>query len=307
MKNTNRMEKSSLRSAYGGIMISFLYQEPATAPRGIVQLVHGMCEHKERYIPLMEFLCGKGYAVVCHDHRGHGESVQSPKDLGYMGKKGWLALVEDAKLVTDWAKEKWPGLPLTLFGHSMGSLVVRSYAKRYDDAIDSLIVCGCPSDNPAKGAGIFLARATGLLRGWHYRPALMQKMSFGNYNKPFEKEGWAAGWVCSDRDVLEAYHADPLCQYVFTADGFLNLLLLMKDCYCLKGWKMARPDLPVRFISGGEDPCRVSDDALRKAVESMKQAGYKDVTLRIYPGMRHEIQNETRRQIVWDDILGFLA
>lgn len=301
------MEKSSFRSAYGGIMISFLFQEPATAPRGIVQLVHGMCEHKERYIPLMEFLCGKGYAVVCHDHRGHGESVPSPADLGYMGKKGWLALVEDAKRMTDWAKEKWPGLPLTLFGHSMGSLVVRSYAKRYDDAIDSLIVCGCPSDNPAKGAGIFLARATGLLRGWHYRPALMQKISFGNYNKPFEKEGWAAGWVCSDRDVLEAYHADPLCQYVFTADGFLNLLLLMKDCYCLKGWKMARPDLPVRFISGGEDPCRVSDDALRKAVESMKQAGYKDVTLRIYPGMRHEIQNETRRQIVWDDILSFLA
>ena len=301
------MEKSSLRSAYGGIMISFLYQEPATTPRGIVQLVHGMCEHKERYIPLMEFLCGKGYAVVCHDHRGHGESVQSSEDLGYMGKKGWLALVEDAKLVTDWAKEKWPGLPLTLFGHSMGSLVVRSYAKRYDDAIDSLIVCGCPSDNPAQGAGIILARATGLLRGWHYRPSLMQKMSFGNYNKPFEKEGWPAGWVCSDRDVLEAYHADPLCQYVFTADGFLNLLLLMKDCYCLKGWKMARPDLPVRFISGGEDPCRVSDDALRKAVESMKQAGYKDVTLRIYPGMRHEIQNETRRQIVWDDILSYLA
>ena len=193
----------TIASPADGLKLSLLYVEPKDAPKGIVQIAHGMCEHKERYIPLMEFMASNGFAVVCNDHRGHGASVLSEKDLGYMGKDGWLYMVEDQKAVTLWAREKWPGIPLTLFGHSMGSMVVRSYAKRYDDLIDSLIVCGCPSDNPAKAGGILLARITGSLRGWHHRPKLLQMMSFGAYNKPFKNEGSHTAWVCSDPNVLE--------------------------------------------------------------------------------------------------------
>ncbi len=300
------MNTDTLISPVDSLKLSLLYAEPAEAPKGIVQMAHGMCEHKERYIPLMEYLCRNGFAVVCSDHRGHGASVKSPEDLGYMGEGGWLAMVEDLNAVTLWARKKWPGVPLTLFGHSMGSMVVRSYAKRYDSQIDSLIVCGCPSDNPAKGAGILLARLIGQMKGWHYRPRILQKMSFGAYNKPFEKEGWASAWVCSDPDILKAYHSDPLCQYIFTADGFLNLLLLMKDCYSTD-WKTSHPDLPVHFISGAEDPCRVSDKALQNAVRAMKDRGYINVSLKVYPGLRHEIHNETVHQEVWADILSYLA
>ncbi len=152
-----------------------------------------------------------------------------------------------------------------------------------------------------------MSRMFKALKGDHYRPGLLQKMSFGSYNKPFASEGWPAAWVCSDPDILKAYHADPLCQYIFTADGFENLLLLMKDCYGAKGWKVSKPGLPVHFISGAEDPCRISDKALGKALDALKAVGYKDVTLKIYPGMRHEIHNETGRREVWDDILAYLA
>ena len=300
------MTADILVSPVDGLKLSLIYVAPEGAPKGIVQLVHGMCEHKERYIPLMEFLASNGFAVVCHDHRGHGASVESPEDLGYMGKEGWLAMVKDTKAVSDWAKARWPGVPFSLFGHSMGSMVVRSYAKRYDGGIDSLIVCGCPSDNPAKGGGILLAKLMGRIKGWHYRPNILQTMSFGAYNKPFSHEGWGAAWVCSNPEILEAYHNDPLCQFVFTSDGFLNLLLLMKDCYS-KGDKAGNPDLPVRFISGGDDPCRLSDKALEDAVQAMRDKGYKDVTLKIYPGLRHEIHNETDHAEVWNDILSYLA
>ena len=167
------MNADFILSPVDKLKLSLIYCEPTEAPKGIVQIAHGMCEHKERYIPLMEYLCQNGYAVVCNDHRGHGESVKSNVDLGYMGKDGWLALVEDLKAITLWARKKWPGLPLTLFGHSMGSLAVRSYAKRYDSQIDSLIVCGCPSDNPAKDAGILLAKMIGQIKGWHYRPKIL--------------------------------------------------------------------------------------------------------------------------------------
>lgn len=301
--------KFTLEASSDGLGLSCLVYEndENVERRGTIVLVHGMCEHKERYIKLMEYLSAAGYVCVISDLRGHGESVLRQEDLGFMYAGGWRAMVEDVAIVVKWARDNYPVGDLTLFGHSMGSMVVRSCAKRHDDMIDRLIVCGCPSDNPAKGAGKALAGMTGLLCGWHSRSALLQAMSFGAYNKPFKDEGYKAAWVCSDKDVLDAYHADPLCQYVFTANGFYNLMALMQDCYDIKGWKLSRPQMPVHFISGAKDPCRVSDEALAKAADTMKKAGYVNVDLKIYPGMRHEIHNETLApQTVWPDILGML-
>lgn len=301
------MKELKLKSSADGLELAVALFEPAGPSKGIVQISHGMCEHKERYYDFLNWLCDKGYICVIHDHRGHGASVKDSNDLGYMYDGGWQALVEDIRTVGDWVRGQHPGLPFTLFGHSMGSLAARSYAKRYDSSLDCLIVCGCPSDNPAKGAGQFLARLYGTFKGWHYRPALLQKMSFGSFNKPFENEGYASAWVCSDKQTLDAYHSDPLCQYVFTANGFYNLLGLMKDCYSSKGWAMGKPSLPVHFISGAEDPCRTSDKALAGAVEAMRAHGYTRTDLKTYPGMRHEILNETDRLSVYEDVLAMLA
>ena len=303
----NHMETMTLTSPCDGLALACMYTEPEGEIKGIVQLSHGMCEHKERYAALMEYLTANGFATVINDHRGHGASVLKPEDLGYMYKDGWLSMVRDTKAVTDWARAKWPGKPLTLLGHSMGSMVVRSYAKRYDDAIDTLIVCGCPSDNPAKGAGKALAAIMGTFRGWRHRPNILQSMSFGAYNKDFKDEGYSSAWVCSDKHILEEYHNDPLCQYVFTANGFYNLLGLMQDCYSKRGWKVANPSLPVHFISGALDPCRESDEAIEKARALMQDRGYAHVDLKLYPGMRHELLNETRKMEVWQDVLNTLA
>lgn len=299
----------SLDASADGLKLAGLLCVPdsaTSAPRGIVQLVHGMCEHKERYIPLMEFLSAHGLICVIHDHRGHGASVKSPEDLGYMYEGGWQSMVEDVRVVYDWIKAQYPQLKLVLYGHSMGSMIVRSFAKRYDEKICALLVSGCPVDNPAKGAGKALAWAFGKTKGWHYRPALLQKMSFGAYNKAFAGEGWPAAWVCSDPETLKDYHADPLCQYVFTANGFYNLMGLMQDCYSRKGWAVHNPTLPVHFMSGELDPCRGGDAQFRKAMRLMTLAGYHNVTAQVYPQMRHEIHNETGRQRVWDDLLHFI-
>lgn len=301
------MEKLKLKASADDLDLSLLVDEPYETPKGIVQLVHGMCEHKERYIPFMEFLVANGYIVIIHDHRGHGESVKSKDDLGYMYSGGWTALIEDVKVVNEYAHKRWPGLPLTLFGHSMGSAVVRSYAKRYDDTIDKLFVCGSPSDNPATNIAIILNRTIGLFRGDHYRPQLMNKLSFGTFNKPFAADGYPSAWVCSDKEILKAYHSDPLCMYIFTVNGYDNLLHLMKDCYSRNGWKMSKPSLPVHFISGAQDPCRISDKAIANAADLMRKVGYANVDLKLYEGMRHEILNETRKQEVWDNILLQLA
>ena len=301
------MLKRRIEASSDGLRLAMLISEPVGEPKGIEQIVHGMCEHKERYIPLMEYLSAHGYVCAIHDHRGHGETVLNEEDLGYMYKGGWRALVEDIKLVQNEIKASYPALPYTLYGHSMGSMAVRSFTKRYDDSIDTLFVCGCPSYNPAGGAERLLASLIWLFKGEHYRSPLLQNLSFGSFNKPFEDEGYPSAWVCSDKDTLEAYHKDPYCMFTFTVNGFKNLLDLMKDCYDPKGWNMSKPNLPVHFISGAEDPCRISDKAIGKAADLMRQVGYRNTDLHLYPGMRHEILNETDRLQVWDDILSRLA
>lgn len=301
------MKSLKLKASADDLSLAVLVSEPEGSPKGVFQIVHGMCEHKERYVPFMEYLSAHGYVCVIHDHRGHGESVKIPDDLGFMYKGGWRAMVEDVRVVSDWAKSQYPSLKHILLGHSMGSMVVRSFTKRYDGMIDTLFVCGCPSDNPAKSAGKFLADCFALFAGGHSRPKILQKLSFGSFNAPFAQEGYPVAWVCSDKQTLEEYHSDPLCMFQFTANGFSNLTALMKDCYSRKGWKVINPELPVHFISGAEDPCLVSEKAIGKAVDLMKQVGYKNTDLKLYEGMRHEILNETGKRQVWDDILARLV
>ena len=279
--------------------------EGKPAAKGIFQIVHGMAEHKERYYEFMEFLASNGFVAVICDLRGHGESVKSEKDLGYLYDGGWKGMVEDVKCVQDWAKREYPGLPVTLFGHSMGSLIARSFAKRYDDAIARLIVCGCPSDNPAKSAGHVLASLIGTFLGGHHRSRLLNGMSFGSYDKAFKADGPFA-WLSKNRENVLNYIRDPLCGFCFTANGFKGLLGLMKDCYGAKGWKMANPNLPIRFISSGNDPCRISDKDFRKAVAFLQSRGYRQVGSRLFPTLRHEILRE-EDPAVFTDILKFLS
>jgi len=299
------IQKTVVASDYDALTLSVAYCEPEAEPKGVLQIVHGMAEHKERYFAFMEYLAERGYASIIHDHRGHGESVKSEEDLGFMYEGGWIGMVEDVRKVQDLVKEKWPSVPVALMGHSMGSMVVRSFAKRYDDSIAKLIVCGCPSDNPAKGVGYMLASLIGKVKGERHRSKLLDNMSFGAYNKPFESEGEFA-WLSANNENVKAYVADPLCGYCFTANGFRNLLGVMKDCYSPEGWKMANAEMPVMFISGGDDPCRTSDKAFQKAVDFMRERGYKNVNSKLYPGLRHEILLEKEAEMVYADVAEFL-
>ena len=304
--NTMKTEIFSLASGVDGLPLSVAMTRPEGTPKGIIQIVHGLIEHKERYFQLMEWLSEHGYACIISDLRGHGASIRTEDDLGYFGENGWLAFVEDTKVTGDKAREEFGDIPFTLIGHSMGSLVVRSYLKRYDSTIDRLIVSGSPSDNPAKGAGKVLAKAIGIARGTHYRSKLLPSISFAGYNDAFKDDNYDRAWVCSDPEILKAYHSDPLCSFDFTADGYTNLFELMTDCYGTSGWHVSKPDLPIRFISGALDPCRGSDKAWRESIAFLQARGYKNVSGKLYPGMRHEVLNETDKLTVWNDILEML-
>ena len=276
-----------------------------TNAKGVVQIVHGMCEYKERYEGFIDYLTQNGYIVFAHDHRGHGGSVTANENLGYFGDKKGEAIVDDAALVTDEIRRLYPGLSVTLFGHSMGSLVVRAYIQKYEEKIDKLIVCGSPSKNSLAGFGLMLNGVISAFRGKKYRSRLMANASTGGGDGKFPGEGKNA-WLTRDKTVVEKYNADEKCNFVFSCNGFSNLLHLVKNAYKKKKYPAKHSDLPIFFMAGADDPVIGSEKKWLAAQQFLRDVGYKNVTGKLYPKMRHEILNELGKEEVYADALAFI-
>lgn len=276
-----------------------------TNARGVVQIVHGMCEYKERYEGFIDYLTQNGYIVFAHDHRGHGGSVTANENLGYFGDKKGEAIVDDAALVTDEIRRLYPGLSVTLFGHSMGSLVVRAYIQKYEEKIDKLIVCGSPSKNSLAGFGLMLNGVISAFRGKKYRSRLMANASTGGGDDKFPGEGKNA-WLTRDKTVVEKYNADEKCNFVFSCNGFSNLLHLVKNAYKKKKYPAKHSDLPIFFMAGADDPVIGNEKKWLAAQQFLRDVGYKNVTGKMYPKMRHEILNELGKEEVYADALAFI-
>ena len=299
--------ESFIESEVDGLDISVLAVVPTDQPyRGILQLVHGMSEYKERYLPFMEYMAKRGYVCIIHDHRGHGKSVRAAEDLGYMYGGGAEALLKDIEVVNRQVRSALPELPLILFGHSMGSLAVRAFARDHDDCMDMLIICGSPSKNGARPLGEMIAHAESAVFGPAHKSHLIETLSFGSSVLRFRKDKTCTSWVCANPKAAQEYSDSELCGFTFTDDGYLALFELMKRAYDVKHWHCTKPEMPVLFVSGSDDPCMKNVRCFAKAVRDMRHAGYRDVKGKLYPGMRHEILNETDRKKVFHDLAFYI-
>lgn len=294
----------NIKSDFDGLNLSCLLYIPDSI-KGIIQIVHGMAEHKERYIYFMERLCESGYVVFAHDHRGHGKSIKTEEDLGYFYDSTGKAIVDDCHQMTIYLKNKFKNVPLILFGHSMGSLVVRAYTKKYDFDIDKLIVCGSPSENSAATAAKVLIDLDILRKGDRYISKTFTSLATGAYGKAYPNEGLNS-WISKNKQNVDNYNNDPLCGFPFTLNGYRNLMILMQEAYAKKGWILKNSLLPIMFISGSGDPCAESKEKWLKAIGSMKSHGYKNVSGKMYEGYRHEILQEDCKDEIVNDVLHFI-
>lgn len=279
--------------------------------KGVLLIAHGMCEHKERYFPFMEYMAKQGFACGIYDHRGHGESLRSEEDLGYFYRDGRKGIVEDLQNVVLFLKEKFAvkdkGLKFFLLGHSMGSMVVRSYLKKYDNELDGLLVLGSPSKRTGVFLGKVLVRCMQTFRGSRSHSKLLDWLAVNSpYEKRFAKEKLTHAWVCSDRQVVDEYNGNPKCNYTFTINGYRVLFYLMGKTYNKKGYNLNNLDLPIYFLAGREDPCIINERCFEKAMDNLKQVGYRQVNGKLYQGMRHEILNEKGKELVYEEIAVFL-
>lgn len=298
--------ETTITSNHDGLPLGVTIFVPRGEPRGILQIVHGMAEHRRRYYDFMEFCAKQGLVAVIHDHRGHGDSIKTDQDLGFFYKHGAVGMIGDAHQVTEYIRNEYPGLKLTLLGHSMGSLVVRCYMKQYDQDVDGLIVCGSPSKRVGARAGRILVRVMKLFMGGHHRSKLVSGAMNNMLAKRFLDEGSVNAWIASDPAVVAAFDADEKSGFTFTLNGYEALMTLSINTYSKKGWQMQHPDVPIIYIAGEEDPCIISVKDFQKAVSFMRGRGYFNIKSKLYPNMRHEILNEKGKQKVWDDVLGWI-
>lgn len=303
-RTTITHENFTVISHQDGLKLHVLTVTP-DRPRAILQISHGMCEHKERYLPFMEYMAEQGYLCVIHDHRGHGKSLRKQEDLGYFYDHGGPYLVKDLHQISREIRRRYRDLPLFLFGHSMGSLAVRVYLKYYDSEIDGLIVSGSPSRNPMTDPALLMIRLMAAVRGGRSHSAFADRM-ISLLDFPFRGEKLRHAWICTDRAVVEEFNANPYCNFFFTLNGYHSLLWLMKQAYEPKGWRLRNPELPVLFLSGEKDPCLMSKRDFLKAIQLLRNIGYRHVTGHLYSGMRHEILNEPGKRKVYEEAAEFL-
>ena len=303
--------KITLNSRVDSLPISILEVTPdalcqeSVPVKAVLQLSHGMCGCKERYLPFMRYMASKGIVCVAGDHRGHGESVRSSDDLGYMYEGGYRAMVDDLRMITSWIVSRYPGLPIFLLGHSMGSMAARLYAKYDDSTISGLILTGSPSWEPFAYLGRAIAGLMCFLGMSHYRMERSQRMTSDKYNSRFAAEGTQA-WTCSDPAERESFMANPVCNFAMTANGSYNLLSMMIDTYNSSKWIVSNPSMPVFFISGADDPMLGSEPRFHSAAMDIRNRGYTNVTSVIYPYMRHEVLNEKGKEQVWAEVYDFI-
>ena len=281
---------------------------PEAAPVGIVQIAHGIAEHVERYDAFASFLADHGYLVVANDHLGHGQSIVDESDLGFFAENGgWDLVVGDMRKLFEATSAEFPGLPYFLFGHSMGSFLTRTYIIKYPDGLAGAILSGTGQQIPPIVASGKLMGRQALNRGAKYKSERLNQVAFGSYNNRYKERRTPYDWLSRDNAEVDKYIADPLCGFIPSVTLFIDMMEGIEFIGSRKNCRGMKKDLPVLFVSGDMDPVGEFGKGVMRAYNIFMKAGMTDVTLKLYPGCRHELLNELNKEAVMQDILDWLT
>ncbi len=275
------------------------------APIGVMILAHGMAETILRYDAFATYLAAQGIVVYGYSHRGHFETAGSLERLGYLGKEGWSKMAEDLNTVVNRAKAEVPNVPVCIFGHSMGSYVTRTYLVSHPSDVDKVILSG--TGYPQKlelQAAAFVARCERTIKRADLPSKLLDKLSFGSFNKAFAPTKTPFDWLSTDPVEVQKYIDNPWCGQIHPASFFEDMA---KNLARVLYGPMPKPKstVPMLLMSGALDPVGQMGKGVEQSAAFYKEAGY-EVTLKLYPKGRHEMLNERNREEVYQDILKWI-
>lgn len=273
--------------------------------RAVLQICHGVAEHIARYDAFARYLNGLGIAVVGHDHLGHGLSLPEGGTPVYFGESNtWNTVVDDIYVLHQRIRLWYPDVPLCIMGHSMGSFLTRTYLIRYPGTVKAAIIMGTGWQPKAVIAGgMAVAKAVGAVVGENGTSDLVTNLAFGAYNKLFAPNRTSCDWLSADEGNVDAYMADPLCGADATVGLFRQMLSGIRFNQKLSNLRQMDPRIPVLFVAGEKDPVGDCGNGVRRTYQEFRRAGVQDCTLKLYPGLRHEILNEkAQQQQIFEDI-----
>ena len=273
--------------------------------RAVLQICHGVAEHIARYDAFARYLNGLGIAVVGHDHLGHGLSLPEGGTPVYFGEGNtWNTVVDDIYVLHQRIRLRYPDVPLCIMGHSMGSFLTRTYLIRYPGTVKAAVIMGTGWQPKAVIAGgMSVAKAVGAVVGENGTSDLVTNLAFGAYNKLFAPNRTSCDWLSADEDNVDTYMADPLCGADATVGLFRQMLLGIRFNQKLSNLRQMDPRIPVLFVAGEKDPVGDCGNGVRQTYQEFRRAGVQDCTLKLYPGLRHEILNEkAQQQQIFEDI-----
>ena len=281
---------------------------PDAEPRAIVQIIHGIAEYIDRYDEFMSFLADNGIIAVGTDHLGHGKSIESDEQTGFFAyDNGWDYVVRDEEVLRLAMHENYPELPIIVFGHSMGSFMTRTLLIRYPDAFNAAIISGTGNQGAALvNGGLIMGNLVTGLKGAHYYSKFLNNLAFGSYNKIYDNPKTEYDWLSRDEANVQKYIDDPLCGFIPSCSLFRDMMTGVKFITNKKNLTAMNKDMPVYFMSGDMDPVGECGKGVQKAYNNFLEAGMKDVSIKLYPGGRHEMLNEINKDEVYTDILAWL-
>ena len=281
---------------------------PDAEPRAIVQIIHGIAEYIDRYDEFMSFLADNGIIAVGTDHLGHGKSIESEEQTGFFAyDNGWDYVVRDEEVLRLAMHENYPELPIIVFGHSMGSFMARTLLIRYPDAFNAAIISGTGNQGAALvNGGLFMGNLVTGLKGAHHYSKFLNNLAFGSYNKIYENPKTEYDWLSRDEANVQKYIDDPLCGFIPSCSLFRDMMTGVKFITNKKNLTAMNKNMPVYFMSGDMDPVGECGKGVQKAYNNFLEAGMKDVSIKLYPGGRHEMLNEINKDEVYTDILAWL-
>lgn len=282
---------------------------PEGEVKAVLQICHGMAEHIIRYEEFAEYMNEKGIYVVGHDHLGHGQSVQGKEYYGYFHeKRGNQYVIGDIHKLREIEQRKYPDVPYFMLGHSMGSFLLRQYLTMYGQGLAGAVIMGTGCHGmPTLVFGQLLCKTVALFKGWKYRSSFINNLSFGGYNKRFRNDTTGANWLSANVENCKRYAEDPMCDFVFTVNGYYQMFEGMKVLAKKESIGAIPKNLPVFFVAGSDDPVGNFGKAVYKVYGKYQAAGIQDVQLKLYRGDRHEILNESDRQKVYTDIYTWIS
>lgn len=282
---------------------------PDAEPRAIVQIIHGIAEYIDRYDEFMSFLADNGIIAVGTDHLGHGKSIESEEQTGFFAyDNGWDYAVRDEEVLRLAMHENYPELPIIVFGHSMGSFMARTLLIRYPDAFNAAIISGTGNQGAALvNGGLIMGNLVTGLKGAHHYSKFLNNLAFGSYNKIYDNPKTEYDWLSRDEANVQKYIDDPLCGFIPSCSLFRDMMTGVKFITNKKNLTAMNKDMPVYFMSGDMDPVGECGKGVQKAYNNFIEAGMKDVSIKLYPGGRHEMLNEINKDEVYTDILAWLG